>query len=213
MIERHIAREHKPKEIGKYFPSEVGNCLRKVWYSYRYPMKLEPETLKIFEVGNMLHGFVVEVLKSDKNKDIQLVQYEFPFKLEIDDFLVSGRVDDLLLIKVSGKEVLLEVKSTKDVSRIRKPQSNHLIQLQFYMYATGVHNGSILYIDKNNLQSKSFEAKFSAKDSSRIVERFKELHRHLTANKLPMAEAKAKDDMKWMCKFCEYFDKCDKNSL
>jgi len=213
MVDAHITREHKPKQIGRYYPSEIGKCLRKTWYSYKYPKEVEPDLLKIFEVGNIMHGFVVEVLRSEKNKDVQLLSYEFPFKIEIEDFIISGRVDDLLLVKTSGKSVLVEVKSTKNLDFVTKPNKEHEMQLQFYMHAIGVHDGVILYVDKNNLQSKLFEISFKENEGEEIVQRFKELHAHLKNNELPMAEAKQFSDMSWMCKYCEYKDRCDKGEL
>lgn len=211
MIDNHIAREHKAKEIGRYFPSEIGNCLRKLWYSYKYPQEIEPDLLKIFEVGNIMHGFVTEVLSSDRNKDVKLLQTEFPFKIKLEDFLISGRVDDLVLVNKSGKKLLVEVKSIKDISFVEEPRTNHVTQLMFYMHSLGIHNGLILYVDKNNLQSKIFEIPFDKNRSEMILERFRILHKNLKENKLPLAEAKEIEDINWMCKLCEYKDKCDKN--
>jgi len=209
MVDEHISREHRPKQIGRYYPSEVGNCLRKLWYSYKYPQEIDSDLRKIFEAGNIIHGFVVEVLKSEKNKDVKLVKSEMPFKIDAKDFVVSGRVDDLVFVKVLEKNVLVEVKSTKDVSSIKTPQTNHVMQLTFYMYATGVHDGVILYIDKNNLKSKVFEVKFDHKKGNEIFDRFIFLHEHLKKDELPESEAKKVKDMSWMCKFCEYREKCD----
>ena len=211
MVDAHIAREHKPKEIGRYYPSEVGSCLRKLFYSYKYPQEIKPDLLKIFEVGNIMHGFVVEVLKSERNKQIELLKSEMPFKIDMKDFIISGRVDDLVLIKESGEEVLVEVKSTKDVSIIGRSQANHISQLMFYMSATNVHKGMILYIDKNNLQSKIFEIPFDEFKAAEIVDRFQFLHNHLKENNLPFPEAKQVKDMSWMCRFCEYLPKCNEN--
>ena len=211
MIDKHIEREHRPKTVGKYYPSEIGNCIRKLWYSYKYPMEAEPDLLKIFEVGNILHGFVTEVLRSEKNKEVQLLKSEFPFKMVEKDFVVSGRVDDLLLVKEDHKQILVEVKSTKDVKYIKKPQSHHETQLMFYMLATDVHDGVILYVDKSNLQSKMFEVKFDADKAGKIVDKFRTLDEDLKKDILPIDEAKRKTDMLWMCNYCEYKSKCDKN--
>jgi CRISPR/Cas system-associated exonuclease Cas4 (RecB family) len=211
LVDQHIAKEFRPKQIGKYYPSEVGNCLRKLWYSYKYPQDIDPDLRKIFEVGDMLHGFVVEVLKSEKNKDVELLKSEMPFSMNFEDFTVSGRVDDLVMVKSSGKNALIEVKSTKDLSMIRTPQSNHLMQLMFYMEATGVHDGVILYIDKNNLKSKVFEIDFDHKKASDIIDRFGLLHKHLKNDEIPRPEAKSLGDMIWMCRFCEYKQKCAKD--
>lgn len=211
MVDRHIEREHKPKQVGRYYPSEIGGCMRKLWYSYLYPQKLEPELLKIFEVGNILHGFVVEVLKSEKNKEVQLLKSEFPFQMKIADFVVSGRVDDLVQVKESGKSVLVEVKSTKSLEAVQKPQKSHEMQLLFYMHTTGVHDGIILYIDKNNLQSRSFEIPYDEKKAEQIVLRFNELHEALSQRKLPKPEAREEIESAWMCRFCEYSAKCEQN--
>jgi CRISPR/Cas system-associated exonuclease Cas4 (RecB family) len=208
LLEKHIAREHKPKKIGKYYPSEVGNCLRKVWYSYKYPQAIDINKQKIFELGSMIHAFVIDVLKSTKNEDIKLLKYEFPFDMRIDKFQVSGRVDDLLLLKVENKKLLVEVKSCKNVEAVKKPHFNHRLQLQFYMYATGVHEGAMLYVDKNNLQSKVFPVDFDRQEAEKIVGRFRLLHTSLVSNRLPPAEGMENEEMKGFCKYCEYVDKC-----
>jgi CRISPR/Cas system-associated exonuclease Cas4 (RecB family) len=211
MVDEHITREHKPKQIGRYYPSEVGSCMRKLWYSYKYPQEIDSDLRKIFEAGNIIHGFVVEVLKSEKNKDVKLLESEIPFKIETGDFTISGRVDDLVFVNLSGKNVLIEVKSTKDVSFVKKPQTSHVTQLMFYMEAIGVHNGIILYVDKNNLKSKVFEVEFDHQKAAEIFDRFKSLHEHLKEDKVPIPEAKRAVDMEWMCRFCEYREKCEKN--
>lgn len=211
LIERYLARVQRPKEIGRYYPSEVGSCIRKVWYSYKYPQELKPELLKVFELGNIMHDFVVEVLKSEKTKEVKLLKSEIPFSIERKDFLISGRVDDLILVRKNNKKVLVEVKSSKDVSKIRRAQSNHSIQLLFYMFVLRVFEGIILYIDKNNLQSKVFEVKYDERKAKEISKRFEILHKSLKENFLPIDEAKRIKDMNWMCRFCEYKVKCDEN--
>ncbi len=211
MVTNHIERSSRPKSLGRYYPSEIGSCMRKVWYSYKYPQELQPELLKIFEVGNMLHGFVVEVLKSEKNKDVQLLRSEFPLKIETPDFLISGRVDDLVLVKASGKTIVVEVKSTKSIDFVKEASESHVMQLQLYMHATGIHNGMVLYIDKGNLQSKQFPIEYDEGQVKEILERFKQLHQLLTSNLLPIDEAKKNQDKQWLCRFCEYTEKCERN--
>jgi hypothetical protein len=110
MIDAYLKKEHRPKGMGRYFPSEIGICMRKTWYSYKHPQEIKAELLRVFEVGNIMHTFVVEVLKSEKNPDVELLKSEFPFKYDVDDFVISGRIDNLILVKISGKSVLVEVK-------------------------------------------------------------------------------------------------------
>ena len=212
LIDSYLFRKYRPKKIGRYYPSECGSCLRKVWYSYKYPQELKPDLIRIFEMGNILHDFVVEVLMSKKTPDIELLKWEFPVKLDMKDFKVSGRVDDLILIKASGKTYLVEVKSCRFLKYIKKPQNHHLMQIQLYMHATGIHNGILLYIEKSGLQSKVFEIKFDADVVKEALNRFNELHDCLITNNIPEAEARVKKDIEWMCNLCEYRDRCFKET-
>ncbi len=211
LIDKYIARESKPKSIGRYYPSEIGNCIRKVWYTYNYPLEIDPSLRRVFWLGDVLHDFIVQVLKSRKNESVELLRAEMPFRVDMGSFLISGRVDDLLLIKTENTKLLVEVKSCKSINRIKRPMLHHKTQLQFYMYATRVHKGVLLYIDKATLKTKSFEVKFSAKRGKQILNKFRALHKHLTKKTLPAAEAKRSKGMEWMCRYCEYKEKCRKN--
>lgn len=206
LIDSHLFRKSKPKGIGRYYPSEAGNCLRKTWYSYKHPREVKPDLLRIFEMGNILHDFVVDVLKSEKTPEVELLKWEFPFKMRLDDFLVSGRVDDLILVKASGITILVEVKSCKFL--FKKPQKHHIMQLQLYMHAVGVHNGILLYVEKGGLQSKVFDIDFDEKIVNNVLERFRMLHKSLVNNILPEAEARINEDIEWMCRLCEYRERC-----
>jgi len=215
LIDRHLMREQRPKAVGRYYPSEIGKCIRNVWYTYNHPHEIKPELRRIFEMGNILHDFVIEVLRDTRNGDVQLLEAEMPFRLEFGEaenaFVVSGRIDDLLLLKCGEKKILVEVKSSKSLRYVRGPMEHHKTQLQFYMYATGVHDGVMLYVDKSTLQTKSFEVSFSMDQAKRIINKFRALHKHLTASTLPAPEAKKLADERWMCGYCEYADKCAKD--
>ncbi|MFH1623508.1 MAG: PD-(D/E)XK nuclease family protein, partial [Candidatus Aenigmatarchaeota archaeon] len=173
LIDRHLMREQRPKAVGRYYPSEIGKCIRNVWYTYNHPLEIKPELRRIFEMGNILHDFVIEVLRDTRNGDVQLLEAEMPFKLEFGEaekgFVVSGRIDDLLLLKAGERKVLVEVKSSKSLRYVRGPMEHHKTQLQFYMYATGVHDGVLLYVDKSTLQTRSFEVDFSMEQAKRIL--------------------------------------------
>jgi len=212
MIAKHLEQEPHPKGVGRYYPSEIGGCMRKVYYSYVDPKPVKMDLTKIFEVGNILHDFVAEVLRSEKNPEVELLDSELPFKLEMKDFVISGRIDDLLLVKSSGSEALVEVKSTAYLKYVKGPQPTHLMQLQLYMHALGVREGYLLYIEKATLATKAFHVKYDAEAAMKAIDRFKMLHKFLKAKELPEAEARAsrKDDIGWMCKGCDWHDECFK---
>lgn len=210
MVENYLKRETKPKTIGRYYPSEIGSCIRKVWYSYKYPKETDIELTKIFEVGNLIHDFVSKVIESDKNPHVELLERELPLRLETKDFTISGRLDDMLLLKEDGRKILVEVKSTKTTDYTTEPSRNHVMQLQLYMQITGIHEGIVLYVDKNNLKSKAFSVKYDEELSKEIMNRFIELNICLVTDQLPLDEAKRDPSLMWMCRYCEYNDKCDK---
>jgi CRISPR-associated exonuclease Cas4 len=209
MIDRYLEREYRPKEVGRYYPSEIGSCLRKIWFSYKYPKETEADLIKIFEAGNILHDFMVKVLKSERNPEVELLQSEVPFKLEREGFVISGRVDDLLLLKTSGKSLLAEVKSCKSLHYIERPMPHNFMQLQLYMFATGVHEGILVYIEKNTLQTKVFEIPYDEKVGRELLERFARLHSYFKEGKIPEPEAKQNKEMNWNCNYCEYRQECD----
>ncbi len=175
-------------------------------------MDVEPDRLKIFEIGNILHEFIIQVFKSEKNIDIiKFLESELPFKLNQKDFTISGRLDDIVLAKEDDKKIIIEVKTVRDVRSTIRPNKHHVMQLQFYMHATGIHDGIILYVDKTNLKTKAFEIPYDEKHSMDILKRFKALHELLKNDVLPIDEAKQSKETIWMCNMCEYRAKCDRN--
>ena len=209
LIEKHLYREARQRTPGKYYPSEVGQCLRKSWFNIKMPKPVEPEVTKIFEAGNLFHEFVVEVLKSDKNPEIELVADEMPLKYKIDDFEISGRIDDIIQLKYNGEKVLIEVKSTKSLEFLREPSEAYVMQIQFYMHVTEIKKGALLYIEKNTLKSKAFFMDYDPKIAETVIGRFKELHSSVAGNSMPGPEAKLNYRKKWMCNFCAYKNECD----
>jgi CRISPR/Cas system-associated exonuclease Cas4 (RecB family) len=208
MIDSFLEQEKREKKIGRYYPSEIGTCLRKVWYSYKHPKETEPELIKIFEVGNIVHEFIAKVFKSEKNSHIDLLEEETPFVKEIDNFTISGRIDDLILLKEDNKKLLVEVKSTKSIGYVKEASDAHVAQLQLYMHFTDVHEGVVLYIDKTNLQTKWFHVTYNKEEAEKVIDRFKVLHKTLTSDVLPVPEARGNPKSLWMCRFCDYNDKC-----
>jgi CRISPR/Cas system-associated exonuclease Cas4 (RecB family) len=215
LISQHLAREQRPKTVGRYYPSEIGGCLRKVWYSYTQPKETEMDLIKVFEVGNILHDFMAEVMRSEKVKgEVQLLASELPFQIQGTDFTVSGRVDDLLLLVASGTKLLVEVKSTKSLAYTSGPAPQHLMQLQLYMHALEVKDGGLLYIQKDNLQSKFFPVKYDEAVAKHALDRFHTLHHALSSKSIPEPEARTtrKAEIGWMCKNCEFREECFKET-
>jgi CRISPR/Cas system-associated exonuclease Cas4 (RecB family) len=155
-----------------------------------------------------MHDFVVQVLKSEKNPEVQLLKSEFPFQHPVDDFLISGRIDNLILVKMENKSVLVEVKSTANIDFIEEAAKHNVTQLQLYMHILDVHDGILLYLDKRNLKSKVFTVPYDKAMAEDILERFRTLNADLKNDSIPSPEARSERGTLWMCRLCEYRDRC-----
>ncbi len=193
LISNFLKRGVSYKTIGRYYPSEAGNCVRKIYYSYRTPKETDVEILKVFEMGNLVHGFIVDVLKSEKNSEIELIASEDPFQVKIDNFVVSGRIDDVLLVKADNKLYVIEVKSTADLSYTKEPNEAHVYQIQLYMHHSKIKEGIILYVEKNTLQAKSFVINYDETKLNEALDRFRLLDNSLRNKILPIPEARKND--------------------
>jgi len=216
LIENHLFREFKPKTHGRYYPSEIGKCLRDVWYSYKFPQPTPVDRIKIFEAGNIMHHFVAEVMRSEKNLQVKLIDNELPFQLQVRDFIISGRIDDLLLVLADNRRLLVEVKSVSRLDFTNEPQPQHMMQLQLYLHALkkshNIDAGALLYIEKNTLQSKTFVVQPDELLAADALDRFSKLHNFLVAGNLPPPEARTRADIGWMCRNCEYRERCFKET-
>ncbi len=210
MIINYIKREEKQRVVGRYYPSEIGGCLRKVWFLYKQPKEVETDLLKIFHIGEIVHDFVVDVLKSEKNPEVELISAEQPFELKMRDYIISGRVDDIILLKSENKKILVEVKSIGELNGLNDAKQQHKMQLQLYMFATNIRDGVLLYVDKKNLRSKIFKIDYDEAEALKVLERFSILHSYLKDGVIPEPEAKLDVHKSWMCRFCEYKDECNK---
>ncbi len=213
LIENFLKGELKKKTAGVYYPSEIGSCLRKTFYSYNYPRETNTELMKFFQTGIFIHDFIVDVIKSEKNSDVELLVSESPFKFGVDDFTISGRIDDIVLLKISGVVYLLEIKSTGNLNYVNEPSLGHIYQTQVYMHHTGIRNGIILYIEKNSLKTRWFNVDYDNGIADLVINRFRELHSYLTRNELPKAEAKTTKELNWQCRNCDYCEECDNDKL
>jgi len=76
------------------------------------------------------------------------------------------------------------------------------------MHATKVYDGILLYVQKDNLQTKWFEIEYDDKKIQKILKRFQSLHLSLKENSIPEAEAKHDPDKSWLCERCLWKEEC-----
>jgi CRISPR/Cas system-associated exonuclease Cas4 (RecB family) len=211
LIKEFLGKRIRERKEGIIFPSEIGYCLRRLYYLYKKPKEISFETLKLFESGNIVHGWFVNVLYSSYQKDL-IASFNYEQKLEYieNDLKICGRFDDIILIKIGEEKKLIEVKSAKGVDLIDKPKDHHYLQVNFYMKMLNMNKAYIVYISRTNLDMKVFEVSYSEEKFKELIKRAKFLNEHIKNNKLPFQEARLNNSA-WQCRWCEYKNECDRD--
>jgi CRISPR-associated exonuclease Cas4 len=207
--------------VGKYSPSLLPACLRRQYFEYKHPIPASPEKLKIFALGNSIHEQIAHILSESKN--IKTHSEERSLTLMHPDYegiIISGRLDNFIVLKDGGKNVIVEVKSAKTLQTydqpnhtwvdMTAPKKEHVMQLNCYLYALPNSVGLVLYVNKTTFETKQFEVQPNKALLVETLERARKLHDHLTTDTFPEAEAKMNEDTTWNCKYCEFAPLCDK---
>jgi CRISPR/Cas system-associated exonuclease Cas4 (RecB family) len=193
----------KKRELGKYFPSALGSCLRKQYYSFYYPSAPSSAKLIIFSIGDGVHEIAAEALRRSGMLKVEAV--ELPVKLEAGaGVFLSGRID-VLTAEVDNEKVIVEMKSASNIPE--KPYISHIIQLQTYLHTTGLEYGVLTYIDKTSGEIKSFDVVKDATWLHTIKVRVMNLHMAVKTRAPPTREAYLKQKY-WECGDCEYQTIC-----
>jgi hypothetical protein len=212
--------------IGKYSPSMLAMCLRRQYYEYKYPMSMPVDKLKIFEMGNSIHERIATILSASPNVKINHAERSLTLiHPDFDDIIISGRLDNFLIMQDGGKNVIIEVKSakalqtydpqTRSFTEMTEPKPDHVLQLNFYLFAIPGSLGLLLYVNKNTFETKQFEIKPDKALLMKGLERAKILHTALKSNTFPEAEAKMSKETNWACnpKYCQFAERCGKLPL
>jgi CRISPR-associated exonuclease Cas4 len=105
LLTESLPKEPHPRKNGVYYPSEVGACLRKVFYTHTMPpAQHSMETLLVFTMGDAVHDKLASMFKTTRN--VRLIANEKSFVAPIEwrgqSFTISGCLDDLVQVWVPG---------------------------------------------------------------------------------------------------------------
>ena len=111
IIDEYLEEKSRPKTIGAYYPSEIGMCMRRSYYSYFISKPTETSALRIFALGNNVHEFIAKTLKGSST--LAVAEEEKPIRITYADentkFTIYGRIDDYIETK-TGKKIIIEAK-------------------------------------------------------------------------------------------------------
>jgi CRISPR-associated exonuclease Cas4 len=211
MIDDFLEKDDKEKNDNVFYPSELPYCKRKNYYSRRCNIPFDAETKRLFHMGNLIHNFITFLLK--KNFEGKLIDSERSLTVIADaehDIDIRGRLDNLVMINdESGSEkTIFEVKSTANISFMKEAQEHHVMQITPYLRALQMKKGYIVYVEKNTLKTKVFPVEYNKEIFLKLVNRAKDIAKHLRENTLPEADGKKS---KWECNYCSYKTQCDNN--
>ncbi|MCW1292950.1 MAG: PD-(D/E)XK nuclease family protein [Candidatus Parvarchaeota archaeon] len=209
VIKKGIGRIPLVRDKSVFSASDAGQCLRYLYYSYKFPKEEREEKLKIYALGNKVHDLVKEAF-ANYNKiygDFKELYFEYPLEIALNSYKIKGRAD--IVIKTFSNElIIIELKSSSDISKISEPEESHIWQTMLYMKGINANKGIIVYIEKSNLKIKQFSVSFNETIYENIVKRYEKLNSYLREEKLPPAEFYFDNEKSWMCKTCMYREEC-----
>ena len=217
----------KPKKVhgykmGVYHVSQIGNshadlqpgehsgpCLRQGYWDYIDSIEFEDGTVGNFHIGNILHEDIQRIAKLNN----PAVVNEFPLRVWLAEFIISGSVDNIVFVE-NG----IHIVDFKTASQYTLPKGSydknitHFTQVYIYafllskIFKLDILDVSVVYINKHNLATYKQTEKYKVGKAIGIYTDFLDrcgyLHSCLKAREVPIAEP-----MKW-CKYCRYKEKC-----
>lgn len=186
------------------------------------------QTLNIFKTGHDIHAKWQGWLERSgvmKESELPIFNEEHHIKGSADGLIqdVFGRA--ILEIKSVGVGTVRvenpdlykkyesgDINSDELWKHIRQPFSTHLRQINLYMYATGIHQGIILYEWKPNQACKEFDIKFQPALITHILAAAALVKQHLTEGTIIDRPSWATDNENKTCKACPYKNECWSNN-
>jgi len=206
-------RNRRPPRDDSVYASELGYCKRRTYYAHTDPREHPPETLMLFEVGDIIHKKFDELLKaSTAELGIAEIIPEGYICLYLpeDDLRITGYFDNLLIFN-DGRRHLIEKKSASRIDNLDSPFNHHLLQTTVYQKATGADTAEIVYCNKNDMQVKSFDIDFNPEIFDEAIYRAKDVHYAMRNGAPPEPEGRLTPSRRWECKYCLWPDNCERD--
>ena len=228
-IAKKNEEESKKHTGGKFYPSSVGNCQRNIVYKMSgYPAPpIEPRSLLIMDNGTKFHDRMEELLGACGimiAPELSIVSKELNISGRSDaivkNFMPHETNEDIVTLKdpennvvYEGPEsevLIIELKSINQrgfdwLIKKNEHKEEHELQLQLYMYLTGIKQGCLLYENKNKQELAEFHIKYDQEKVDYILNKIKTVNEHVAAGTLPPREYVKTD---FQCRYCDYADIC-----
>jgi CRISPR/Cas system-associated exonuclease Cas4 (RecB family) len=205
----------------KFYPSSVGFCSRRIvmqMIGLDKPIP-DPRIIRIMDNGNSVH----ERYENYFAEMGILVTPELSLKHE--ELRISGRSDAIIRIpsdETAYELAIIEIKSSNNNQFNRmvkdgKPKDEHYMQLQLYMYLTGIKKGAILVENKDNQDVWEYWCDYDPELAHQIVDKIRRVNAFVDENlknenkeKLILPEREF-EKTSFECRYCDFKEICWKN--
>jgi len=152
MIKEILNKPNNERYIpsGKFSISSIGSCWRKKYLELKgmYKEDFTPETMRIFQIGNIFHSYITKELIERGSGEFHLVASEINIP---NHKYISGRIDNIL--SVNGELIIIDVKSASDYTiksvRNGEVEQSYKDQVLLYEHLFGIHRGMLLFVGKS----------------------------------------------------------------
>ena len=182
-IDSYLKTRPKDKRAKNCFhPSSLHKSAKELYHLYLEGdnnQEFEPRIKRIFDNGHAVHDRLQTYLK---NADV-LLQAEVP--VESQEYEIIGHTDGILLI--GDLKGILEIKSmnANTFYSTYEPKTEHLIQVNIYMFCTGIERACLLYECKDDQALKEFYVKQDKEILNPILEKIQYVQECLRTGKEP----------------------------
>ena len=188
-----------------FSPSQAHMCPRALYYHMKgYDQDpIDAQSLRRMGVGTVFHEFIEKKLIETG------VMVSSEEEIMYDDPPIRGFYDAIIKRPEDDKNLLLELKSMAENKNPKYaqylPRHDHLIQWNLYSLMTGIDEGLIFYINKNNQLYTICEVERNESIIENTLEKFRQVQEWLTGDVPYPYQAD------WDHKYCNYKVICEKD--
>jgi hypothetical protein len=182
-IDSYLKTRPKDKRTKNCFhPSSLHKSAKKLYHLYLEGdnnQEFEPRIKRIFDNGHGVHERLQTYLE---NPGI-LLQAEV--QVESKEYEITGHTDGIL--EINGVKGILEIKSmnANTFYSTYDPKPEHLIQVNIYMFCTGIERACLLYECKDDQALKEFYVKQDEAILDPTLDKIRYVQKCLRKGKVP----------------------------
>jgi hypothetical protein len=181
-VVRILLRDFKHERSGRFSPSSMGECARRIVFGYAGAPQLPPDidNQEMMDHGTAAHlKWQIEGLTMGYMTDAEVWVHD-------EDLLSGGSMDALLHddsifeLKTAGNFIYNRI-----VLQERAPKWENLMQVHNYFLLTGADWASVVYEDRSGGQFHEFRIKRDAKIEAEVLRRLRSYKSYVEEDELP----------------------------